>query len=253
MYKIPAKTLFMGHSVVFMPECHSTNDEASRLIESSTNTLEGTVVITDSQTSGRGQRGNTWVSEPGRNLTFSIVIKPTFLSVQDQFMLNKAFSLGLYDYLSVTLKATTKIKWPNDMLVSDKKICGILIENQIQGQNIQNTIVGIGLNVNQESFAMPTATSMKVFEGEDFLLENVLEGLLSCLEIRYLQLRSGNLDELNRDYLSALYWLQERHLFKKADELFEGEITGIDAFGKLKINVDGTTEYFDLKQIQFLK
>jgi BirA family biotin operon repressor/biotin-[acetyl-CoA-carboxylase] ligase len=139
------------------------------------------------------------------------------------------------------------------MVASDKKICGILIENQIQGQNIQNSIVGIGLNVNQESFAIPTATSMKVFAGKEFSLEKVFEDLLSCFEIRYLQLRAGNLEELNRDYLSALYWLQERHLFKKTDELFEGEITGIDAFGKLKINVDGTTEYFDLKQIQFLK
>jgi BirA family biotin operon repressor/biotin-[acetyl-CoA-carboxylase] ligase len=243
----------MGHSVVFMPECHSTNDEASRLLESTSNVLEGTVVITNNQTSGRGQRGNTWTSEPGKNLTFSLVIKPTFLGVQDQFMLNKVFSLGLYDYLSATLKESIKIKWPNDILVSDKKICGILIENQIQGQNIQNSIVGIGLNVNQESFVMPTATSMKVFEGKEFSLENVLEELLNCLEIRYLQLRSGKLEELNQDYLSALYWLHERHLFKKAEELFEGEITGIDAFGKLKIYVDGTTEYFDLKHIQFLK
>src|SRR5688572_32157531 len=168
----------MGHSVVFMPECHSTNDEASQLIESSDNVVEGTVVITNDQTSGRGQRGNTWISEPGKNLTFSLVMKPAFLSAQDQFLLNKAFSLGLYDYLHITLKATVKIKWPNDMLANDKKICGILIENQIQGQNIQHSVVGIGLNVNQENFSMPTATSMKVFERKEFLLENVLEELL---------------------------------------------------------------------------
>lgn len=252
MYKIPANTLFMGHSVVFMPECHSTNDEASRLVESSGHVVEGTVVITDSQTSGRGQRGNTWITEPGKNLTFSLLLKPTFLNAQDQFLLNKAFSLGLYDYLNATLQANVKIKWPNDMMVNDKKICGILIENQIQGQNIQNSIVGIGLNVNQENFAMPTATSMKVL-GKDFTLENVLHELLSFLEKRYLQLRSGNLEELHSDYLSALYWLGERHMFKKAEEIFEGEITGIDPYGKLKINVDGTTEYFELKQVQFLK
>lgn len=252
MYKIPANTLFMGHSVVFMPECHSTNDEASRLLESSRHVVEGTVVITDSQTSGRGQRGNTWITEPGKNLTFSLLMKPTFLNAQDQFLLNKAFSLGLYDYLNAMLQATVKIKWPNDMLVNDKKICGILIENQIQGQNIQNSIVGIGLNVNQENFSVPTATSMKVL-GEEFTLENVLHELLGYLEKRYLQLRSGNLEELNSDYLSALYWIGERHMFKKAEEIFEGEITGIDPYGKLKIHVDGTTEYFELKQIQFLK
>ncbi|HEU5289705.1 MAG TPA: biotin--[acetyl-CoA-carboxylase] ligase, partial [Cyclobacteriaceae bacterium] len=103
----------MGHSLVFMPECHSTNDEASRLIESSSHVMEGMVVITNNQTSGRGQRGNTWVSEPGKNLTFSLLIKPTFLNAQDQFLLNKAFSLGLYDYLNATLQGTVKIKWPN--------------------------------------------------------------------------------------------------------------------------------------------
>ena len=253
MYKIPANTLFMGHSVVFMPECHSTNDEASRLIDTSSHVLEGTVVITNNQTSGRGQRGNTWVSEPGRNLTFSLLIKPTFLNAQDQFLLNKAFSLGLYDYLSQVLKGTVKIKWPNDMVVNNQKVCGILIENQIQGQNIQHSIVGIGLNVNQESFSLPTATSMKVLEGKDFVLNDSLNELLGHLERRYLQLRSGNLEELNSDYLSALYWLGETHLFRKVDEIFEGRITGIDSFGKLKVNVDGTTEYFELKQIQFLE
>jgi BirA family biotin operon repressor/biotin-[acetyl-CoA-carboxylase] ligase len=252
LYKIPANTLFMGHSVVFMPECHSTNDEASQLIES-TNILEGTVVITHHQTSGRGQRGNTWVSEPGKNLTFSLLIKPAFLNAQDQFLLNKAFSLGLYDYLDGALKGAVKIKWPNDMVVNEKKICGILIENQIQGQNIQHSIVGIGLNVNQENFSMQTATSMKVVNSQEFILENVLPELLGRLETRYLQLRSGNLEEMNSDYLSALYWLGERHLFKKAEEIFEGTITGIDPYGKLKVNVDGTTEYFELKQIQFLK
>jgi BirA family biotin operon repressor/biotin-[acetyl-CoA-carboxylase] ligase len=243
----------MGHSVVFMPECHSTNDEASRLIESSSHVLEGTVVITHNQTSGRGQRGNTWMTEPGKNLTFSMLIKPTFLNAQDQFLLNKCISLGLYDYLKSTLNATVKIKWPNDIVVNDKKVCGILIENQVQGQNIQHSVVGIGLNVNQENFSMSTASSMKMFERNEFLLEQVWAELLGFLEKRYMQLRSGNLQELNSEYLSALYWLGERHMFKKTEEIFEGTITGIDPYGKLKINVDGTTEYFDLKQIQFLK
>ena len=139
------------------------------------------------------------------------------------------------------------------MVVNDKKICGILIENQIQGQNIQHSVVGIGLNVNQDNFSMPTATSMKVLRGNDFLLEKELNELLGYLETRYIQLRSGNLEELSNDYHASLYWLRERHMFKKAEEIFEGEITGIDPFGKLKINVDGTTEYFELKQIQFLK
>ncbi len=243
----------MGHSLVFMPECHSTNDEASRMIESSNTVLEGTVVITNNQTSGRGQRESTWLSESGKNLTFSLLIKPTFIHVKDQFQLNQAFSLGLLDYLKAELIAEMKIKWPNDVMVNDKKVCGILIENHLQGQHIQHSIVGIGLNVNQNSFSIPTATSLKLQKGKNFLLEDVLTELLGCLETRYLQLRSGSLDQLNKDYLTALYWRGVRHLFKKAGEIFEGEITGIDSFGKLKINVDGTIEYFEVKEIQFLK
>jgi len=243
----------MGHSLIFMPECHSTNDEASRLLDSNTQVMEGTVVITNAQTSGRGQRGSTWVSEPGKNLTFSLLIKPTFLAVLDQFYLNMTFSLGLADYLNNALTSDIRIKWPNDIIVNDKKVCGILIENHVQGQNIQHSIVGIGLNVNQTNFSVPHATSMKLQKDHEFALENVLPELLSFLETRYLQLRSGNLEELINDYLTIFYWKGERHMFKKADEIFEGEITGIDPFGKLKINVDGTTEYFEVKQIQFLK
>jgi BirA family biotin operon repressor/biotin-[acetyl-CoA-carboxylase] ligase len=253
LYKIPAKTLFMGHSMVFMPECHSTNDELTRLVEANPSVLEGTTVITDNQTLGRGQRGNTWISEPGKNLTFSLLVKPAFLPAIDQFSLNKAFSLGLWDYLCSVLDADIKIKWPNDMMINNKKTCGILIENHIQGSSIQHSIVGIGLNVNQDNFSLPTATSLKLQAAKDFLLDEVLTELLGCLERRYLQLRSENVDLLDRDYRVALYWAGETHLFKKAEEIFEGEITGVDAFGKLKINVDGTTEYFDLKQIQFLK
>jgi BirA family biotin operon repressor/biotin-[acetyl-CoA-carboxylase] ligase len=210
-------------------------------------------VITNHQTSGRGQRGSTWLSEPGKNLTFSLVIKPNFLAALDQFSLNMAFSLGLVDYLRNSLTAEVMIKWPNDILVNSQKICGILIENHIQGQGIQHSIVGIGLNVNQNKSLVSHATSMKLQTDKTFLLEDVLPELLGYLEIRYLQLRSGNMEELAADYLATFYWKGERHMFKKADEIFEGEITGIDSVGKLKINVDGTTEYFNVKEVQFLK
>jgi BirA family transcriptional regulator, biotin operon repressor / biotin---[acetyl-CoA-carboxylase] ligase len=253
LYKIPAKTLFIGHSMVFMPECHSTSDELARLLEANPSVPEGTTVITNNQTSGRGQRGNTWISEPGKNLTFSLLIKPAFLQAMDQFSLNKAFSLGMLDYLRSVLDADIKVKWPNDIMINHKKACGILIENHVQGSAIQHSMVGIGLNVNQDHFSLSTATSLKLQAARDFLLGEVLTDLLSCLEGRYLQLRSENMDVLDSDYRAALYWAGERHLFKKAEEIFEGEITGVDAFGKLKVFVDGTTEYFDLKQIQFLK
>lgn len=235
-----------------MPECRSTNDEASRLIQNG-NVLEGTIVITDNQTAGRGQRGNTWVSEAGKNLTFSILLKPSFLLVKDQFYLNVAFSLGLLDYLSETLGLEVRIKWPNDILVSGKKICGMLIENYIQGQNIQHSIVGIGLNVNQHQHAVVTATSMNLESGRNFKLEEVLLNLLTNLETRFLQLRSQNFKKLNDDYLTCLYWIGEKHLFKSKDETFEGTISGIDFTGKLKVETKLGTNLFDIKEVEFLK
>lgn len=242
----------MGHSQVFMPECHSTNDEASRLVQQG-HAMEGTIVVTNNQTAGRGQRGNTWDSEPGKNLTFSIVIRPSFLSVRDQFYLNMTFSLGLYDLLNVRLTAKVHIKWPNDMFVNDKKICGILIENHVQAQHIQHSIVGIGLNVNQKSFSISTPTSMALESGNEFLLEELLPELLGCLEKRYLQLRAENFGQLEQDYHHSLYRMGEKHVFKSNNGIFEGTISGVDPSGRLKVYADGTTEYFEVKQIQFLK
>src|SRR5688572_19822458 len=118
-----------------MPECHSTNTLAMELCQQ-TNAPEGTLVITSKQTSGRGQRGNTWESIPHMNLTFSLVLRPTFLSVREQFYLNIFTSLSIRDFLAESCHIPIHIKWPNDILANDFKICGILIENQLSGDKI---------------------------------------------------------------------------------------------------------------------
>lgn len=250
MYKIPANTLFMGQSLVYVPECHSTNAEAARLLQANPAMAEGCVVITDNQTAGRGQRGNAWESEPGRNLTFSLMLKPLFLQAKDQFRLNIAISLALHDYLREQVPHA-KIKWPNDMMLGNQKTCGILIENQVGGQTIQHSIVGIGLNVNQENFSVPTATSMALKKGHDFVLNDVLAEVLQCIEARYLQLRSSI--ELKEEYLLALYGAGELRKFQSGDEVFDGTITGVDGAGRLEVEVKGTKRYFDLKQIRYLQ
>jgi BirA family biotin operon repressor/biotin-[acetyl-CoA-carboxylase] ligase len=121
--------------------------------------LEGTVVITDNQYSGRGQRGNLWISEPGKNLTFSVLLKPNVRPDQ-QFVLTQVVALAVADYITTKTNAV-KIKWPNDILVSDKKICGILIESSLSGAVVQFVIAGAGLNINQTVFQNPRATSLK--------------------------------------------------------------------------------------------
>lgn len=250
MYKIPANTLFTGQSLVYMPECHSTNAQALTLLQNTPQVAEGTVIVTDNQTAGRGQRGNTWESEAGKNLTFSIILKPVFLHPKDQFKLNMAISLGLYDYLTSQV-TDVKIKWPNDMMLGNQKTCGMLIENQISGHQLVSSIAGIGLNVNQQNFSLPTPTSVSMKKGHAFELNQVLAELLQFIEGRYLQLRA-NMD-LKEEYVNALYAKGEKRNFKSGDEFFEGTITGIDNVGLLEVQVENGRRYFDLKQIQFVQ
>lgn len=252
MYKIPASTLFLGKNLLFMPECHSTNTVALELCHRQA-VPEGTLVITNQQTSGRGQRGNTWESADGMNLTFSVILKPGFLAVTNQFLLSIITSLAIHDYLAKTCDARISIKWPNDILANEFKISGILIENQLMGQQFTNVVVGIGLNVNQQQFASAFASSMALVSKKLFDLQEVLEGVLNYLEARYLQLRQNKVDELKADYLENLYRLQELHSFQSMGQEFEGRITGVDADGKLRVLSSGGERAYGIKEISFVQ
>ena len=250
MYKIPANTLFMGKNLVYVPECHSTNTLAAELCQRSS-TIEGTMIVTDSQTKGRGQRGNEWYSEPYKNLTISVILKPVFIKPGDQFNLTIAISLALRDYLTRRVAGVIKIKWPNDILLNGKKVCGILIENSIKRDVIQQSVVGIGLNVNQLVFESENASSMKLAAGHDFVLPDELSLLMALLEQRYLQLRSGKIEQLKGEYLNVLYAIGERRKFTETDGEVEGTIVGITQQGMLMMAVQGHIRSYDLKQIRF--
>ncbi|MBA4054496.1 MAG: biotin--[acetyl-CoA-carboxylase] ligase, partial [Marivirga sp.] len=209
MYKIPASTLFLGKNLVFMPECHSTNTFALELCQQAPPPADGTVVITANQTAGRGQRGNSWFVEPGKNLTFSIILRTHFLAIKDQFYLNIFISLAVYDYLIHKQCPQPRIKWPNDIYTGDKKICGILIENQVLGNKLTNTIIGIGLNINQNRFEMDKATSLSQVWNTEFALQDELDTLLGIIEARYFLLKQNDFTELMSNYLDAMYWLNE--------------------------------------------
>lgn len=252
MYKIPANTLFIGQSLAFMPECHSTNDEALQLFRAGKG-VEGLVVITNSQTSGRGQRNNTWESEPGKNLTFSILLTPHFLLAKDQFYLTICISSAIAEYLKETFGEAVKIKWPNDLMVGDRKVCGILIENQLSGQQIQSCVVGIGLNVNQKKFDSEKASSMKHLSGREFSLTDELPKILEKIEARYLMLRQGQTQKLKSEYLSQMYWIRETHVFSAFENEFEGMITGVDEIGRLCVTMKECVKVFGVKEVQFLR
>jgi len=252
LYKIPANTLFLGKQLVFVPECHSTNTLALQLSQN-TSTLEGAVIITNNQTAGRGQRGNSWEAAPGMNLTFSVVLRPGFLAPKDQFYLNIITSLAVRDYLIGKTNEPVVIKWPNDILVQKKKICGILIENQIQGSSLVSAVVGIGLNVNQTNFQKDTATSLKLVTNTEASLESALHELLHFLETRYLQLRQQNTSALREEYLSNLYCRNEQHEFSSGDTTFMGTIQGIDETGRLVVDTVQGLKYFGIKEIIFVR
>ena len=252
MYKILSDTLFLGKSIVYVPECHSTSTLLLDLTQKS-NLGEGTLVLTDNQRNGRGQRGSAWEAEPGKNLTFSFLLKPSFVAVAEQFRLTMVISLGVADYLIQRISGETKIKWPNDLLVDGKKIGGILIENTLAGSQLQQSVVGIGLNVNQIIFSIDSATSMQLVADHEFDLNHELNLLLERLEKRYLQLRAGRYNEIRDEYLRLLYWKGEEHLFSANREHWLGVIEGVDEIGKLKVSSKGEIRSFGLKEIQFLR
>ena len=141
MHKFFAKTLFLGKKVVFLPQCHSTNDHLAQLARDSKEP-EGLTLYADQQSDGKGQRGNVWVSEPGKNILLSILLRPKFLLLQKQHYLNLITGLALIDVLNQEASDVV-LKWPNDVYVGEKKIAGILIENNSRGNAIESSIIGV--------------------------------------------------------------------------------------------------------------
>ena len=216
--------------------------------------FEGTVIITDNQTAGRGQRGNSWEASTGENLTFSLILKPNFLKASDQFQLNVAISMGVFDFLSEFIDENLKVKWSNDIYYGDKKMGGILIENSLQGYQIGHSIIGIGLNINQTEFSNKAATSLRKITQNPlkYDLSELLKKLLESIEINYLKIKNNDYNLLKIKYLNNLYRFEEYHYFRKNGQQFTGKIIGINETGKLGIETNGNVIYFDFKEVEFV-
>lgn len=251
MYKIPAKTLFFGKNLIYVSECHSTNDLAWELVKSQ-KAGEGAIIVTDYQTAGRGQRGNAWEAAAGLNLTFSLVLKPTFLAPNQHFALNMFTSLAVLQALAEAGVTDLHVKWPNDVMSGTRKIVGILVENTVQANHIVHTVAGIGVNVNQEAFEAPTATSIKSVTGAHQDLSDMLNRVTARLESGYLKLKQHGLAALQAEYLANLYWRNEQRSFLYRDTPIEGIIRGVDEFGRLCIDTNGATIRVDLKEIKYI-
>lgn len=210
--------------------------------------------MAESQYAGRGQQQNRWHSQPGKNLTFSILLKPSFLPIGNQFNLNVAISVGIIKALVKVLGPQAKTKWPNDIYYGDKKLGGVLIENMVQGTQIRNSIIGIGINVNQTVFDVRAGNpiSVKQILQKDYDLKALLGEICSEIEAAYLALRAENFEQLKAFYLQKLYWLNELRPFRTDDTFFDGVIEDVNNNGQLCVSNAGQTRLYNFKEIEFL-
>ncbi len=215
---------------------------------------EGTVVQAVHQTQGRGQMGTHWQSEPGTNLTFSVILRPNFLHIDKQFYLTKMAANSVAATITSQLKTTVQIKWPNDIYVNDHKVCGILIQNTIQGAKLMTSIVGIGLNVNQIDFPddLPNPTSLRQVAGKSFDLSRVRKDLFWSLNQHYAALRK-DLYSQDQIYFRSLYKLAKPITFGLADgSSLQGQIEGVGAEGLLMVREkNGRLHQFNFKEITY--
>jgi BirA family biotin operon repressor/biotin-[acetyl-CoA-carboxylase] ligase len=245
----------IGKNIIRLYSVGSTNQYLSEI--ASTNSLEeGTVIFTHIQTEGRGQKGTIWKSEPGKNLIISFLLKPHFLLVSDQFLLSKITALSVLKTLQKFLPSSNeiKIKWPNDIYVNNQKICGILIENSIQNSKLRQSIIGVGLNVNQIEFLPELhATSLINILEKETEIEEILKELCIQLNQFYSLLKSAQLSRINDLYKNELYRLNEwsKYIWKLNE--IEAKITGVDSAGKLQLIMRNEELISaDLKEIIFV-
>ena len=215
-----------------------------------------TVVVTQKQSKGRGQQESTWISEPYKNLTFSVFISLNDVKIIHRRYLNFAISLSIYNVLFDKKISKLSIKWPNDILSANKKVCGILIENTFFGDKIKNTIVGIGLNVNQEIFpnSLPNVTSLKLETSKESDLDVLLNEILVEFQNNIKLLESKYFHLLEKHYLDVLYKKNIPTMFKNSkDEIFMGIISGISDDGNLQIQLeDDSIAEFGIKEVSIL-
>ena len=216
---------------------------------------EGTVIMAENQYAGRGQVESNWHAEPGKNLTFSILLQPSFLPVTSQFTLNMAISVAIQNALKVTTGEGLSIKWPNDIYFGHKKIGGILIENILSGSRIKACIIGIGINVNQEVFAAgleDRAGSISQILHHHVNLISLLTQICSHIEVAYLKLRAGNYNTLRGEYLNSLYRFGIVANYRQNGEIIEGKITDVSEHGFLSLETKEGIMTYNFKEIEFV-
>ncbi len=225
--------ILIGNRITRFERLDSTSNYVAKELDSGFYT-EGTVILAHFQTEGRGQRGSQWQSNSGENLTFSFALDVEFLAMHEQFLIAKAVSVGISSYLLDHLESSVSIKWPNDILVGNRKISGMLIE--IKGQFPKYAIIGVGLNVNQTEFSAGiNATSLSAEKGVVMNIDHVLDQLLAHINIWISQLREKKYDLIEAEYRKWLYGHREWISFQEPSRKFTGMIQDVNNQGVMLV------------------
>lgn len=239
-------------SITWIDEAASTN---TLMAQQFADLPHGAVIAARRQTAGRGQRGNKWESQPDSNLTFSMLLRPKVILASTQFQLSMLVSLGVCDALRSVSGLDIKVKWPNDIYVGDKKLCGILIENSLEGRRIGRSIAGIGINVNQERFLSdaPNPVSLINLTGRTFDLYALLSDVCRAIIDRLDNYEAApDADKLLSEYRSLLWRGHGFYLWQDvvADKTYEGQITDVALTGHLTVTGrDSVLKTYAFKEI----
>lgn len=213
-----------------------------------------TVVVTEEQTAGRGQQGNSWEAERGKNILFSLLCHPDFVRASKQFLLSQCMALAIRNALAVHVEGVM-VKWPNDIYVGDKKISGTLIECDLMGKSIANCIIGTGVNINQEVFVSdaPNPTSLKLLTGREYDKEEVLADIIRRFAELYDRLVQGEEEAIRKEYMQCLYRKEGMHEYEDVRGRFMAEIAGVEPTGHLLLKFEnGNTVRYEFKEVKFV-
>lgn len=239
--------------IIHISETNSTNNYLKELLQTQ-NVDEGTVVWADFQSAGKGQRGNGWESEAGKNILFSIVLFPGFIKAGEQFILSQIVSLAVANCLQEYTEGIS-IKWPNDIYWNEKKICGILLENTILEDNIGHSVAGIGININQENFRSdaPNPVSLKQITNRDYNLEEILKTVVDNINMYYQQIKIGKTYSLIKQYKESLFRKDGYHLYNDGISNFLARIQDVDSSGILILKTkEGEERHFAFKEVKYI-
>lgn len=247
---------FVGINHHVFEELPSTNTYAISFA-SKNKPPHGTVITAYHQVAGRGQYGSTWNSSANENIASSIILYPKNLPANRQFDLSKAIAIAVRDVVAYYLPdRTISVKWPNDIYIDDKKVCGILIQNILSGKFINTAIVGIGININQSAFSenLPNPTSIFLEKGATINVEEARQLLFNSIEFWYQLLDNNTMTPIHQYYYQYLYrrGISSSFIVTATDEQFTGVITGVDHIGQLTIEENGKIRRFDFKEVRII-